>query len=393
MNEKHVFLGVAVISVLLLPGCIFDQQKVAKISPTSVSELRTDEDTGADAKMVYFMQDFTNGHKVKVFQSSVDKEDTVLLNTNYLLDIVDVFESENKVLASVAKNDNNKSELREISLKTGEQKTLVELEVGNIGGAKFSPDGQKIAYMTSSNDEKTAELFIYDVKTKKSSKLSYSFDLPILSTPRPITWVGDNVIIKLTGGDAGGVWGETYRVNISTGKKEKITIPVVGVVSPDGSKFLSIVCSDGPSVEMEWPRSCNSGEEIQVTDIVKGTTQTLYKNLTHGDNTMKGLVRTIFAYDWTKEGNVVFRIADGFYEIDVKDKKLTEIRPFYWTDPQTVGKSVVKILFADKEYLAWSQSDDSFSAAFILNRDTGKATMLSNVDNNQTVISKMEKIR
>ena len=255
-------------------------------------------------------------------------------------------------------NDRSKSDIWMIDEKG---RHLPLLTGGNIGGATWSPDGSRIAYVTS-NQEGQSQIFNYWVADNRSAPITR-----LTERPSGITWSPDGSQIA-------------FFMRVPAKKKPFVTLPS----KPEGAKWAkppTMVTrlryrADGRGSLKEghthlFVLSADGGTPRQITD---------------GDFNHGGTIC------WTPDSRSIIFSANRhpdhesqsqnseLYRVNLADRKITAL-----TDRN--GPDSNPALSSDGRLLAYTGFDDQYlgsqcSHLYVMNPDGTNARVLANIDRN-----------
>jgi len=324
-----------------------------------------------------------NGHEIKFYRCVLhpEKKDIFLFSEEAPFQLLCKSSAQGKYIAHT--NDR----LYEVNMEKKTKKELMRL-TGNrrITGFSFSHDGTRFAVSSvlpgDSEETNTGELWIGDTASYKVNLLHKVKSLGQYSSLYVQGWTVDDqrVILTEMGGDGGDIWGSIYTIAISKPKK---VLPVyhdkngssylLGELSPDGRIWLFTFCPGNKGTN-QTTDTCEQGAELRSYNIETKKEHTIYKNLSHSDNTHREKLRAIYSFKWLDSENVVVTIADGLMRINVKTGKSNLILPYNWYDPDIIYGTKPEVLLAgwDRIILRHQGSND----VFILFPGTGKLLQL-----------------
>lgn len=355
----------------------------SKLSPTP-EDKEAKTINGISQKSIYYYNQTYNPAVFSVYKFNLELSvlSEKLFSKEINVQVLSSLKENNKYLFG----DENKIYILDVSSGQLQEIFSINKNEGNFMDAAMSNDKNKIAFSLDTDPEmyrnKKAELWIYDLKTKQKNKIFE--DVLGLYTGMSVLGWGDSdkyIVLREMGGDAGAIWGGVIIVDTkSPYNVQKINNDrnfLLGHLSPNGNLWLYFEC-DKPTGEhpIEDRTECEEGEQLKVYDFRTKETKSVYRNISHGNNTMKGKLRTVSGSIWQNDDSIIFSIPDGIYKLVLSTQAATELYKFEWNDPEEVFNQPTYLTLADNDFIVFERYNH-YAGKWILDLESGRVTEMT----------------
>lgn len=389
MNENpahwhKTILGISIVlvfSVGVLAGYLFTTKKIVSLQLDRLSrteKAENEERKQFDTKSIfYYRQEYRPDiFSIGKFNLGSSDKDALAIQASGRYQILG---PSNKQGEYLVKKVNTIYVINQVKNKFSELLDIPSVD-GSLMHAAVSRDGKILAYTTNTEPEKSrdykAELWLYSLENKSKQKI-FESTLGLFAGLSVLGWSnnGEQIILREMGGDAGAVWGQLFVINTKPPYESMVLSKnselLSGQLSRNGDLLLYKECDKPSGVHpIEERVECDEGEQIKTYNILTKETQSLYRNLTHSDNVLKGKLRVIFDILWA-ENDIIFSIPDGIFRLDLPEKTITELYKFDWVDPDEIFNQPTYLDFMSGGYLVferWNHYGGRFIFDLISNR-------------------------
>ena len=260
-----------------------------------------------------------------------------------------------------------------------------------VSDARFLDDGNSLTFITANDKNARAENSVLHIVSLQNQQNQESIPLSEVS---PLyagfgflaaTPDGKTIYLHETGGDAGAIWSQWYKVDRITKTVQKLEKlppvakgegnPTISVFSPDRTKlayidFSAIVeqadldfedynsgdyvggpCLKGSNAIQKYEPD---GGTIMIQDLRIGNTIEAFRNLSYSDNFCKNVARRIISLKWLDNSRLAFETIDGVYVLDINTKQKQTLftfesttSPGQQTRPSILSIQMPYIVFSD----------------------------------------------
>lgn len=355
-----------------------------------ISFWKSNKATLNTAGLYYYFNNYDpDSFSIYRFSSDISEIDQPLIINNQHLRIYGKYLGKNEILTS------DKNNLYSTNVVTGEQEIIITSETGKIiTGASVNSNKNQLVYSTTEGNgmEGTGEVWLYNLNTKETQRI-FQRSLGIYAVLSVLGWNDDNskIVTLEAAGDAGLVGGVLHLIDadapyaateiIVDESKEYF---VRGKLSPDGRKWLYAHCAT-PLTSQSVPGStCSAGEELFVYDFESSKHQSIYKNISHGDNISNDKLRIIFSSAWLDNDTVAFSNPDGIYKTSIISPQPVELYRFTWSSPEDINKNRTDVVLAGNKYVVF-QRYGIYDGTFILDTKSKKVSEISQAVSGEAV--------
>lgn len=348
-----------------------------------ISFWKSNKATLNTAGLYYYFSNYDpDSFSIYRFSSDISDIDQPLITKNQHLRIYGKYLGKNEILTS------DKNNIYSTNVVTGEQEMIITGETGTIitGVSVNSNKSQLVYSVTEGNGmEGTGEVWLYNLNTKETQRI-FQRSLGIYAVLNVLGWNDDNskIVTLEAAGDAGLVGGVLRLIDadapyaateiiVDESIKEGF---VRGKLSPDGRKWLYAYCATPLNSQSVPGTTCPAGEELFVYDFESSKHQSIYKNISHGDNISNDKLRIIFSSMWLDNDTVAFSNPDGIYKTSIILPQPVELYRFAWSSPEEINENRTDLVLTGNKYIVF-QRYGIYGGTFILDIKSKKVSEIS----------------
>ena len=391
MNAKIIFILIG-INALIVLGMIYVSLNSAILRGTDYSEEKIENTPKLPGKpepsgksVMYYKQGLNpNIFSVHRFYLESDTLTSEVFSADGYYRVFGPYIGKEQFLVG------NDTSLRVFDATRGEfteQLPIIVEDGERIVSASLSKGKDAVAY-TIDKDVATVsgdmqEVWVYYIATKNNSRL-FTETVSLYESLFLAGWGegGESIVLKKMGGDAGAIWGSILTISARPPYEYKLissdTHFIQGSLSPDGARWLYSECEGAPNNgDITEAIPCEAGEQLKIYNFATESTETIYRNVSHGNNIYKANLRVIYDSAWKDEDIAVFAIPDGIYEIDIGSEFAETLYRFDDMDPPNARQQDADILHAGENYLIFTRYGFPSTSTLIVDLVSGRVTEFS----------------
>ena len=408
INTKIIWIGVLLLIILVAAFFVYEWLFNKSGIPPSINNSQniiSNIDSNGTLEVFYYTVDNSSQQNAqyKIFKVSPNLE-KMDVNTHsftiagrYPSTITDSWE---KNIILFVTNSETQSVIYslDVSSQNSQPQVLITIPLDSnkgerVGDARFLDDGNSLTFITANDRNARAENSVLHIVSLQNQQNQESIPLSEVS---PLyagfgflatTPDGKTIYLHETGGDAGAIWSQWYKVDRITKTVQRLEKfppvakgeenPTISIFSPDRTKlayadFSAIVEQAdldfedynrggyvGPCLKYWGSNAMQKyqpeGGTIMIQDLRTGNTTEVFRNLSYSDNLCKNVARRIISLKWLDNSLLAFEMIDGVYVLDVNTKQQQTlfsfertISPGQQTRPSILSVQLPFIVFSDR---------------------------------------------